>query len=63
MLTSVRDLPPIWLGYDAADVVILATSDRNFMNAFIGDPTRTGALAEWVRRGGRLVILAGQAAI
>jgi hypothetical protein len=59
LLTRVPDLPATWLGYDAADVVILATSDRTFMNAFIGDPARTGALAEWVRRGGRLVVLAG----
>jgi hypothetical protein len=59
VLTRVPELPPHWLGYGAADVVILATGDRTFMNSLIGDSTRTAALAEWVRRGGRLLILAG----
>src|SRR5581483_6078563 len=33
LLTRVNELPPLWLGYGAADVVILATSDRDFTTA------------------------------
>ena len=58
LVPGINDLPTVWFGYDCADVVILATSDRAFANGLLNDRVRTGALAEWVRRGGRLIICA-----
>ncbi len=60
LVTRVEELPPLWFGYGAADVVILSTSDKAFTESFIGDTTRTAALAEWVRRGGHIVVCAGR---
>lgn len=61
LVTRVTDLPALWFGYGSIDVVILATSDRDFMEAFLGEQGgRRAALAEWVRRGGRLIVCAGK---
>jgi hypothetical protein len=61
LMTRVTELPTIWFGYGSADVVILATSDRDFVTALIGDQSgRRAALAEWVRRGGSLIVTAGR---
>ena len=59
LLAGVGEMPALWFGYNSADVVILATSDRTFGNALLNDRVRTAALAEWVRRGGRLIVCAG----
>jgi hypothetical protein len=59
LLAGVSEMPAMWFGYNSADMVILATSDRNFGNALLNDRVRTAALAEWVRRGGRLIVCAG----
>jgi hypothetical protein len=57
---DVRALPHRWYGYTAADVVILTTGDRKFVdNLLQADPSRKQALADWVRRGGHLVISCG----
>jgi hypothetical protein len=59
-------LPDRWYGYDAADLVVLATgaaSVQNFLTPLFTDPQhkpRLDALLEWVRRGGRLVVSVGQ---
>lgn len=59
-------LPDRWYGYDAADLVVLATgsaSVQNFLAPLFTDPQhkpRLDALIEWVRRGGRLVVSVGQ---
>ncbi len=59
-------LPDRWYGYDAADLVVLATgsaSVQNFLAPLFTDPQhkpRLDALLEWVRRGGRLVVSVGQ---
>ncbi len=61
-----RQMPSRWFGYESADVVILATGDRNFIQEVLNehelnkDASRYAALAEWVRRGGRLILFAGQ---
>jgi hypothetical protein len=57
--TRIPDMPAAWFGYQSADLVILATSDRDFATGLVNDRVRTAALAEWVRRGGRLVVCAG----
>jgi hypothetical protein len=61
LITLVRDMPSLWFGYGSADVVILATSDRDFISALVSDQSgRKAALAEWVRRGGKLIVCAGR---
>jgi hypothetical protein len=60
LLARVAELPNLWFGYAAADVVVLSTSDRDFATNLVSDPIRAGALAEWVRRGGRLIVCAGR---
>ena len=65
-LDDVRQLPSRWFGYEGADVVFLLTGDRNFVEGLLNDHTvnkdasRFAALAEWVRRGGQLVVCVGR---
>ncbi len=64
-LTSVDDLPDEWFGYDAADLVVLTTSNLEFVerlfspNSSAADARKREALVEWVRRGGRIAISVG----
>jgi hypothetical protein len=59
-LTSVQELPTRWFGYQGLDLVVLATSQKDFVEKLLGDAQgRKQALAEWVRRGGRLIISTG----
>lgn len=64
-ITDPADLPDRWVGYEAADLVVLTTgpgSEDFLRKLFGGSPefdARRTALVEWVRRGGRLVISAG----
>ncbi len=51
-------LPGRWYGYDAATAVVLDTSDRDVMSAL--GAFRGPALADWVRRGGHLVVAVGR---
>jgi hypothetical protein len=55
-------LPDRWFGYDAVDVVVLATGKRDFVNQLAQDSEspRRNALLEWVRRGGQLVLSVGR---
>jgi hypothetical protein len=55
-------LPDRWFGYDAADVVVLATGSEAFVGGLLKDDAaaRRDALLEWVRRGGRLVVSVGR---
>lgn len=54
--TDVERLPERWFGYNNLDLVILATENRKFLTALNLNADRLGALAQWVRRGGRLVV-------
>jgi hypothetical protein len=67
-ITDVALLPDHWFGYGAADLIVLHT-DRSalaFLNTLYGEAalpaakTKRAALAEWVRRGGRLVVTVGE---
>lgn len=58
---QVEQMPTSWFGYQAVDAVILATGSKGFIDKLNEDnndqvKARIDALAEWVRRGGRLVI-------
>ncbi|HVK09440.1 MAG TPA: hypothetical protein VM597_11750, partial [Gemmataceae bacterium] len=55
-------LPDQWFGYGAADVIYLGTAaDRQFWVDFAAPQheKRRKALAEWVRRGGRMIVSVG----
>jgi hypothetical protein len=56
--TEVHRLPTRWFGYDAIDLVILTTDNDAFLKEWLKteNKPRVEALAEWVRRGGRLVV-------
>jgi hypothetical protein len=66
-ITETAQLPDQWFGYDAADVVVLNTGPGadEFLRKLFGDAAgaaekaKRAALAEWVRRGGRLVVAVG----
>ncbi len=49
-------LPESWFGYNGVDLIILATSNDKFLSGLGKSPKRLSALAQWVRRGGRLVV-------
>lgn len=58
---SVVQLPPHWFGYSAVDLLVLKTGNDGFLNDLVADKsTRKTALAEWVRRGGRILISVGR---
>ncbi len=54
--TDAGRLPDAWYGYNGADLVILSTENKEFLKALINNPERLKAIAQWVRRGGRLVV-------
>jgi len=59
-IDNVEDLPTQWFGYDAVDVLVLTSGSETFIKGLLEDQgKRKEALAEWVRRGGRLVLSAG----
>jgi hypothetical protein len=55
-------LPDRWFGYDAVDIVVLATGKADFVNQLAQDSesARRNAMLEWVRRGGQLVLSVGR---
>lgn len=60
-LDEVRLLPTRWFAYDPVDLLILSTGNRDFLLGLLNDQqNRKEALAEWVRRGGRVIIAAGR---
>lgn len=66
-IPDVAGLPDRWIGYEAADLVILHTGvgADEFLRKLFGegggtsDRAKRAALLEWVRRGGRLVVPVG----
>jgi hypothetical protein len=52
-------LPQRWNGYDAVDIVVLATSNNKLLETLAADQPRLNALRNWVRRGGRLIVSVG----
>jgi hypothetical protein len=60
-VNDVRMLPNRWFGYESADLMILTTGDREFLTTLVNEKEgRMEALAEWVRRGGRIVVTVGR---
>lgn len=60
-LSSVKDMPTLWFGYNTVDVVLLSTSNQDFLTELQNDQSgRLDALLEWVRRGGLLIVSVGR---
>jgi hypothetical protein len=55
--TDPQRLPELWFGYQGVDLMILST-DSKFLTELLREANRPRlkAIAQWVRRGGRLVI-------
>ena len=57
---DIEGLPARWFGYDAVDLLFLTTGNRDFATKLFEDQShRREALAEWVQRGGDLIISTG----
>jgi len=56
---KVEELPNKALGYDGVDAVVLAADDSEIYASFTADGPQVAALAEWLRLGGRITIVAG----
>ena len=56
-------LPTSADGYAAVDLVFLTAGSGKFFDGAAPDDPRITALAEWVRRGGRLILLGGENAL
>ena len=60
-MEGVQELPTNWFGYDGIDVLFLSSGKEAFIKELLEAPKKQKeALAEWVRRGGRLVVSAGR---
>src|SRR5207244_2394343 len=60
-IDDVRQLPTRWFAYEGVDLLFLTTGNREFVTALLNDQeNRKEALAEWVRRGGRLIVSTGR---
>ena len=60
-LDDIRQFPLRWFGYEAVDLMFITTSDRDFLTAFLNEREgRKEAIAEWVRRGGHLIVTVGR---
>ena len=55
--TLAASVPGRWIGYDAAETIVLDTNDRELMTKL--NTSGGQALREWVRRGGHLVVSVG----
>lgn len=54
--SDVDRLPDRWIGYQGVDLLILGTDKKEFLTGLNNSKERLRALAQWVRRGGRIVV-------
>src|SRR5262249_3218139 len=57
---DIRMLPNRWFAYESVDLLVLSAGNRDFVTALLSEKGRQEALAEWVRRGGRLLVSVGR---
>ncbi len=56
-----NQLPTRWFGYDSIDLLVLTTGNLEFSTTLLQDQNRRKeAIAEWVQRGGHLMISTGK---
>ena len=61
-ITSATGFPTRWYGYEAADTVILCTSNAELYRQLSGASAQVTALDTWVRLGGQLIFCVGSQA-
>lgn len=54
--TEIAFLPDKGFGYDGVDLLVLCTGNADFLKGLTADPVRLGALSQYVRGGGHLVV-------
>ncbi|MDR3181420.1 MAG: hypothetical protein LBT89_00630 [Planctomycetaceae bacterium] len=57
---SAAELPTVWFGYDAVDMVVLTTTEPQFFEGMTSESPQIRALDAWVKLGGTLFFAAGQ---
>lgn len=62
-LDDIALLPTRWYGYNSVDVLLLSIGQPDIIAGLLKDLDRKQALAEWVRRGGRLVVTGSDPAL
>jgi hypothetical protein len=61
VLDQTQMMPNRWFAYEPIDVMILTTGNREFITSLINEREgRKDALADWVRRGGRIIVSIGR---
>jgi hypothetical protein len=61
LVDDIRMLPNRWFAYEAIDLLVLSTGNRDFVTALLNEREgRKEALAEWLRRGGRMILSVGR---
>jgi hypothetical protein len=60
VLQHLDELPSDWFGYDAVDVLVLATGDAELCRALAADERRLAAIDRWLELGGRLIVVSGR---
>jgi hypothetical protein len=61
VLDLAQMMPNRWFAYEPIDVMILTTGNREFITSLINEREgRKDALADWVRRGGRIIVSVGK---
>lgn len=58
-IASMGELPTRWYGYEGVDSLVLSTSHPEIYAGLTATDARFQAIDEWVRLGGRLVLLVG----
>ncbi len=58
VIRQAADLPRRWIGYEGVDVIVLCTSDSQFVHDLLdrSNKDRLDAIRDWVRHGGRLIV-------
>lgn len=59
-LPDVARLPTRWYGYEGVSAVVVSTSQMQAWNDWTPQSASLAALREWVERGGRLLVCAGE---
>jgi hypothetical protein len=59
-LQRVDELPTEWFGYEGIDTLVLATGDLELCRRLAADRKRQAAIDQWVKLGGRMIVLCGR---
>ncbi|MDR3233752.1 MAG: hypothetical protein LBT46_08850 [Planctomycetaceae bacterium] len=57
---SAAELPTVWFGYDAVDMVVLTTTEPEFFEGLTSGSPQIQALDTWLKLGGTILFAAGK---